>query len=537
MLRRFASIAVGFSLLVAPLVASALIPIPQLPPNPTVADLQYEIKLLTDILNQLLALRYPTASNVTLVAAPLSGPAPLAVNFSVQNSQVNSMMIDFGDGTHSDLSACAGAPCSAYWSSSHTYVSTGTYTAKLYGQPCITSSSNGSACPQTLLASTNVSVGAGTENCANYKKVQCGAGTHRVGGQVFGGCQTGGQCVSDNTVTPPALSCSVSYSPSTITRDQTLSINWSGNGTSRSYSLRNTATGQTFEFSDIRQNGFQADTGFRTLDLGTYVRTDTVTSSNGTTATCSATLHIVATSTGSTSRFIATPTSGPAPLSVTFSNMLSVGNQLSPIQIDFGDGQTATAGNCVAPTDACSSPGTNTHTYAVAGTYSAKITTTTVCGTTNSIPGRPIYCPGTTLGKVTITVGGTSGSCPVYSPPLCGETQHLVGGSLLSNGCYGAPQCVSAQPDRGVSPNTGTCTFSGNTTAVTSAFGCSNWCSTFYGIRLSDLGEGVLPLGGTCVYKDVDGNSQIVAVTSSQNTNFANALASFSAALKAFLGQ
>ncbi|MBI5457781.1 PKD domain-containing protein [Candidatus Kaiserbacteria bacterium] len=105
--------------------------------------------------------------------------------------------------------------------------------------------------------------------------------------------------------------------------------------------------------------------------------------------------------------FSAVPTSGPAPLSVTFRT--NVVNDLDSYSIEFGDGTNGPLqNNCLLGYGACGLP-TATHTYTANGTYSAKLTKKTVCGMTNSMPGSQIHCP-TTVGTVTIYVGGTTGA-------------------------------------------------------------------------------------------------------------------------------
>jgi len=71
-------------------------------------------------------------------------------------------------------------------------------------------------------------------------------------------------------------------------------------------------------------------------------------------------------------RFTATPMHGDAPLVVTFSTWLS-GFRPANITytIDFGDGSSEPATSCPAPADACTGPGTNTHTYTTNGSYTA----------------------------------------------------------------------------------------------------------------------------------------------------------------------
>jgi hypothetical protein len=69
--------------------------------------------------------------------------------------------------------------------------------------------------------------------------------------------------------------------------------------------------------------------------------------------------------------FSATPSSGRAPLSVTFLNNHS--GQGGRATIDFGDGTTEAADNCYAPADRCLRPGRNTHVYRNTGTYTARL--------------------------------------------------------------------------------------------------------------------------------------------------------------------
>src|SRR3989344_263222 len=117
-------------------------------------------------------------------------------------------------------------------------------------------------------------------------------------------------------------------------------------------------------------------------------------------------------------RFSAYPTYGAAPLSVSFWHVIGGGSS-DGYSVDFGDGTTAThsIGCGVNPNSgvgACPRGLTTSHTYTSNGTYIAKLTGQSVCGTTHSIPGNPIYCP-QTLGTVTITVSGTSSGAPSIS--------------------------------------------------------------------------------------------------------------------------
>ncbi|OGG52384.1 hypothetical protein A2851_05025 [Candidatus Kaiserbacteria bacterium RIFCSPHIGHO2_01_FULL_53_29] len=93
--------------------------------------------------------------------------------------------------------------------------------------------------------------------------------------------------------------------------------------------------------------------------------------------------------------FTANPTSGPAPLTVTFTGMVPV-----PSTIDFGDGTNFVGSGCGAAT--CPPANlTKTHTYAAAGPYQVQLTSN-----------------GNVISSITITVtSGTATSTPP-TPPL-----------------------------------------------------------------------------------------------------------------------
>ena len=119
---------------------------------------------------------------------------------------------------------------------------------------------------------------------------------------------------------------------------------------------------------------------------------------------CQLAPQCVADTTSST--FSASPISGVVPLKVTFSNWSTGGMTLANTypQIDYGDGSAIeNAGSCDAPADSCISPGTNTHTYLSAGTYTAKLSRQAVvlsCGS-----GCTSSSVSEVIGTATITVG------------------------------------------------------------------------------------------------------------------------------------
>ncbi len=145
------------------------------------------------------------------------------------------------------------------------------------------------------------------------------------------------------------------------------------------------------------------------------------------------------TGTSNSTTFSGSPTSGSAPLSVTFYS--NTGGS-----IDFGDGSSGLMMPltvlCAAGANCGGSSTYAYHTYTSSGTYTAKLLgpgcDPAPLGQVSCLSVRPI------LGTITITVGGVISSCPVYSPPLCNSSQHLVGGSYNSStGCYGSPQCAA----------------------------------------------------------------------------------------------
>jgi peptidoglycan hydrolase-like protein with peptidoglycan-binding domain len=71
-------------------------------------------------------------------------------------------------------------------------------------------------------------------------------------------------------------------------------------------------------------------------------------------------------------RFVATPDRGEAPLTVSFETWLSGFRAPNTYYvIDFGDGASERAADCIAPADSCISPGQNKYMYAQDGVYTA----------------------------------------------------------------------------------------------------------------------------------------------------------------------
>jgi len=91
----------------------------------------------------------------------------------------------------------------------------------------------------------------------------------------------------------------------------------------------------------------------------------------------------------------ATPTSGAAPLSVTFTGSAPP----NTYTLNFGDGSTPATGACTGIGGCTSIPVNATHTYAAAGTYAATL----------------INSSGTNVGAVTIAVTGTTAQTPTIN--------------------------------------------------------------------------------------------------------------------------
>lgn len=122
-----------------------------------------------------------------------------------------------------------------------------------------------------------------------------------------------------------------------------------------------------------------------------------------------------------TERFNATPTRGSAPLTVMFETWLS-GFRTPNVSytIDFGDGSSERAADCVAPADACVSPGKNTHVYANNGTYTATLNKITDPCPDDGDPNTPrclAAVQSEVVGTVQITVGTVA--CTKEYKPVC----------------------------------------------------------------------------------------------------------------------
>ncbi len=160
--------------------------------------------------------------------------------------------------------------------------------------------------------------------------------------------------------------------------------------------------------------------------------------------------------TTNTASLSASPTSGNAPLKVTFSNMVTGG--IFPAggfpYINYGDGSpTESAGKCTDPTDYCTSPGINTHTYTAPGTYVAAIYRDTA-GPTQILGSTRVTVSSDDMTSPGLKANPTSGKAPLtVTFTVTGnqlQTYHLNFGDGDSTD-VSLPE-VLCQTDAGVGP-------------------------------------------------------------------------------------
>jgi len=248
----------------------------------------------------------PTAS---FTADPSSGAAPLTVNFDASAStppagaSLTSFSWTFGDGNSGTGEI-----------TSHTFTAEGTYTVSL-----VVEDSNGNA----DVATTTITVDA------------------------------------TPTTDPIAI-----FTASPLTGTAPLLVDF--DATASIPPTDATITAYDWDFGD-GSTGTGAITSHTYATEGTYTAELTVTASNGNTASTTTTITVDPTPVGDpVAAFTATPTSGIAPLAVSFDASASAppdGATIDSYAWDFGDGNSDSG---VTPT----------HTYSTEGTYSATLTVT-----------------------------------------------------------------------------------------------------------------------------------------------------------------
>lgn len=363
----------------------------------------------------------PVMEGQGLSATPTSGTSPITVSFTyphTSDNASNSYSVNFGDGASGSMKyAAPDRPCQvgqacpdAPWGVSHTYQSVGTYTATLTESLACRNSYPACMVPDRLAGTIVIHV-------------------------------TGGTPIANNslTVTPATGSAPLSVSASFtsgIPCSDAYDLSWgdSSGDVQMAYSAPVSGSACTLL---AKINNFQhtyTTAGAYTVTLKTgakldHLSTQTVTVSSGAVACTAVGVSCVpgyTTQSYTDSRgcvqvrciapnlndvtFSASPTSGKAPLTVTF----TPGSGIDPSSyyaVNFGDGSSASM-----------QQGIITHTYAVAGPYAAQFSSDAACfhaSPSCSMPER-------SYGSVTITVAGSTINTTLSAAPLSGTAPLVV---------------------------------------------------------------------------------------------------------------
>jgi PKD repeat protein len=349
------------------------------------------------------ALVPPVAPTNSLSATPLSGVAPVVVTFKSvtgypQALGGKSITLDFGDQSPSQSIVCAGndGVCTTPVITSHTYTAPGTYTATL------------------------------TENQAIFGFVPKVRGTASI--------KVSSSAAEKISIALNANVGSIKSSNGSITvpKGSTVNVAW------------NTVNANVCTISPqvpgLSAVNVRTVNSFTTLIARSISYTLTCSNAKGT-ATSSETIRITATSTEptpvvTTNSLSATPTSGVAPLKVTFSAMGIIAN------MDFGDGTTGEIVNgCIEAVTSCLSK--SVHTYSSAGTYTAKmsaVNSTTILSTVT------VKVTPSALDKISITLGAGVGNAKSKNGSLDvlkGSTVNISWNAKNATACTISPRVSS----------------------------------------------------------------------------------------------
>ena len=257
--------------------------------------------------------------NAVITTNALSGPAPLSINFSAASSTgtIASYQWDFGDGSSTTGNTI-----------SHIYTAAGSYTAKL-----------------------TVTDAAGLSSTASTTVTAATA-----------------------TTTTPSVPPTAIISSSTAAGAAPLTVNFNGSGSTAAKGA--SIASYAWSFGD-GSSATGASTTHTFTTAGTYGTILTVTDSNGLTSSANTpvviTAPVVIINKPPTAVASATPTSGTAPLAVSFDGSASTDTDgtIASYVWNFGDGSTATGK-------------TATHTYTTAATFSATLQVTDNQGANNT---------------------------------------------------------------------------------------------------------------------------------------------------------
>lgn len=430
------------------------------------------------------------SGNQNFSASPVSGPAPLAVQF---RSTVGGT-IDFGDGTTGTMnSAPVCASCQALSTAGHTYTAAGTYIATLtYQPPFVCNAPAGAACAEVMPAQTTATVtitvgvaaapGApsisGLDAPASLAIGQTGTWTvhasvaNTSNAQLQYSVTWGDESVLDR------LSAIAGNAPSTLQTFGSFTHAYATAGTYTPTFIVSNSVGSAQTSASVAVGGGNGVIGGPICPMyqmvacpaGQHALPGTPTyDANG----CAIPNQTCVPNTTTSAAFSATPTSGAAPLAVQFSS--NTGGS-----INFGDGTSGTFVLSPMPMYACprnaafsTNPGQTeagcmnpppsyslSHTYASASTYTATLATAGSC-----LSG---YCAQTASVTITVT-GKTTLSCPNYSLPVCVNGSYVsqgtdANGCQLPSICSPAPSgTLSASATTGAAPLT--VTFAGVSSA------------------------------------------------------------------------
>lgn len=281
-----------------------------------------------------------TGTGTSMSANPSAGAAPLTTTFTI-NAPAGTYLLDFEDGQSQNVTLpviyCITTPCNSTASVSHTYTQSGNYTAK-------------------LLKTVDACAGWSNPN------ISC---TRPVTVEVIA---TASVSVTNGTTSTPSFTASQSSGRAPLWVSFSL---WNASQTGTYYI--DFGDGTDGQWSEVSCGGTSTGRCFNTTHTyakpGTYTATATVAPNcpapQG--AVCTMVLGIVGTLTitvtgdsATTPSFTASPTSGSAPLAVTY----SVSGGANEDYVDFGDGQRLAINGA---------GGSVTHFYYTPGAYTARL--------------------------------------------------------------------------------------------------------------------------------------------------------------------
>jgi hypothetical protein len=198
----------------------------------------------------------------------------------------------------------------------------------------------------------------------------------------------------------------------------------------------------------------------------------------------------------------ASPASGTAPLTVTFSGGGTGGNPADGPFINFGDGSKNVQMSCTSSSSgACVGTYTATHVYASNGTYTAQVIS---------------EATGAAFGSANVTVAGTTAnsSCASFSSLYKGETDAATGGQVTqaqtflginpTTGYYGAQTSIAYQNKCGNLGNAQPTYVAGMSKYTDSDFGFSFWYPSSWSVNKQTDGSYVW-----FTLSDSSGNNQL----------------------------